>query len=82
MNSLCHDWEIPTRHRVRYAVSKIIIYFLYVSGGIFPENSDHLVNAFQNAARLVNTFSENLKLQTTVTNVDTNDSFKVQKAGK
>lgn len=51
-------------------------------GGIFPENSDHLVNAFQNAARLLNTFSELVKFQPTTVTVDTNDSFKVQKAGK
>ena len=30
----------------------------------------------------MNKFSENVKLQPSVTTVDTNDSFKVQKAGK
>lgn len=62
-------------------ISKRIFFLLYLKGGIFPENSEHLVNAFQSAARILNTSNELLKLQTTVISVDTNDSFKVQKAG-
>lgn len=51
-------------------------------GGIFPENSEDLVNAFKNAAEFINRFSEMLRFETTVVTVDTNDSFKVHKAGK
>lgn len=56
-------------------------YFLWL-GGIFPEKNDEMVNAFQNAAKMMNTFSSSVKLETIVTNVDINDSFKVQKAGR
>lgn len=55
---------------------------IFPSGGIFPVNSEHLVNAFQSAAQYFNTFSEKLKLQTTVVTVDTSDSFKVHQAGE
>lgn len=50
-------------------------------GGIFPENSDDLITAFQNAVRILNTSNELLKLQAVTATVDTNDSFEVQKAG-
>lgn len=58
----------------------LICCFLW-SGGIFPENSEHLVNAFQNAAQYVNRFSEKLGLQPIVRTVDISDSFEVQKTG-
>lgn len=64
-------------------VWKLIKFCLCVArkGGIFPENSEHLVNAFQNAVRVLNTSNELLKLQAVTVSVDINDSFKVQKAG-
>lgn len=61
------------------AISKIIV--LCGVGGLFPENSEELINAFQNAVRILNTSNDKLKLQAVTASVDTNDSFKVQKAG-
>lgn len=57
------------------------LFWIEKKGGIFPENSEDLINAFQNAVRILNTSNELLKLQAVTATVDTNDSFEVQKAG-
>lgn len=53
-----------------------------LSGGIFPENSDLLINAFKNATQYFNrNDGDKVILQATAITVDTSDSYRVQKAG-
>lgn len=67
------------------AFKNVLIQFVifFWSGGIFSTNSDNAVRiAFENSTQYVNIRSQYYRLQPFVAEVDTNDSFKVQQAGR